>query len=162
MPIQKLEASVRHHGASLVIIDSIAAILRAEFGYRELSQRQSFVGEQATQLKLIASTCSLPILVTNQVTSPAVMHFVTCSAILKVTAQLGTASTTVLGDSSSVMYDGVIPALGTKWAHCVNTRLSLERIAQGTKRVVTIRKSPSSPNDQLYYKITSNGVEPDT
>lgn len=140
---QELGSKVQASRASLVIIDSIAAILRADFGHSEIIQRQNFVGEQASQLKHIAHTFSIPVLVTNQVT-----------------ASLGSGSETVVGDSHSVLYDNVIPALGTKWAHCVNTRISLERVRN--KRAARIRKSPSCANDVIYYKITDFGIEQDT
>ena len=51
----------------------------------------------------------------------------------------------------------VTPALGTLWAHCVNTRLVLESFGQ--YRRMTIAKSPVSPVVSFLYTITSAGIE---
>lgn len=51
----------------LVIIDSIAAILRAEFGHDEVPARQEEITKQASHLKYIATKFKIPVIVTNQV-----------------------------------------------------------------------------------------------
>ena len=123
-----------------MVVDSIAAILRAEFGRDEIIERQRFVGEQATLLKYIAHVFDIPVLVTNQVWTidKRKAAYILCR---QVTSPLDGPSTNIMGDSTTVLYDGVIPALGTKWAHCVNTRISLERTAHRSKRTATVRHS---------------------
>ena len=49
-------------------------------------------------------------------------------------------------------------ALGTKWAHCVNVRLVLER-ASADSRLLKVVKSPCCANTAIGYRITSRGVE---
>jgi hypothetical protein len=60
------------------------------------------------------------------------------------------------GNSKRVGY--VTPALGTLWAHCVNTRLVLEYFDQ--KRRMTIAKSPCSPVVSFFYQVAAAGIEP--
>lgn len=55
------------HNASLIVVDSIAAILRAEFSQSEVIERQRLVGEQASRLKDVAHKFNIPVVVTNQV-----------------------------------------------------------------------------------------------
>lgn len=57
-----------------------------------------------------------------------------------------------------VAYEKVVPAMGTKWSHCVNTRLSLES-SQDQSKIVNVWKSSICPNIQLKYIITKSGVE---
>ena len=49
-------------------------------------------------------------------------------------------------------------ALGTKWAHCVNVRLVLERASADRRRLV-VAKSPCCANVALDFKVTGRGVE---
>ena len=50
----RLEAEVIARGARLVVVDSIAALLRAEYGRERLTERQALLGQQAATLKAIA------------------------------------------------------------------------------------------------------------
>ena len=49
-------------------------------------------------------------------------------------------------------------ALGTKWAHCVNVRLVLER-ATAERRLIKVVKSPCSANMAIEFRVTGRGVE---
>ena len=49
-------------------------------------------------------------------------------------------------------------ALGTKWAHCVNVRLVLERAA-ADRRCIRVVKSPCSANIAVEFRVTGVGVE---
>jgi hypothetical protein len=50
----------------------------------------------------------------------------------------------------------LVAALGTKWAHCVNTRLLLEALHGG--RCVTVAKSAGASHRTVAYAVTPAGV----
>ena len=62
------------------------------------------------------------------------------------------------GASGSTSSGYLQAALGTKWAHCVNVRLVLERAA-ADRRLIKIVKSPCSANMAVEFRITGKGVE---
>ncbi len=55
----------------------------------------------------------------------------------------------------------IAPALGTFWAHSVNTRLELEKNDHSNSRKITIAKSPSAPVASFYYQIGNGGLHLD-
>ena len=93
-PPQGLQGSIIDHGIKLVIIDSIAALARSDFGAGNVADRQRLLGRQASRLKFLAESFRIPVLVTNQVT-------------------------TAIGKAGG----GLTAALGPMFAHAVNTRL---------------------------------------
>jgi RecA/RadA recombinase len=61
---------VPQRDVKLVILDSIAALLRTEFGGGEaaaLAARGEMLGQQAAVLKSVAEANRIPVVVTNQV-----------------------------------------------------------------------------------------------
>jgi RecA/RadA recombinase len=67
-----MEAAVAQHHAAVVVVDSIAALMRAEFGAKgQVVERQELLGSQASVLKHLAESFRLPVVVTNQVWSAA-------------------------------------------------------------------------------------------
>lgn len=150
--LNQLAQTVPQRDVKLIVLDSIAALLRTEFGGGQadaLAARGEMLGQQAAVLKAVAEANRIPVLVTNQVTAkmtgPAV-HSFQQQAPAPVQAALA-------GGTEGQ----VSAALGTKWAHAVNVRLVLER--KGDGRVITIAKSPLSPNVAVEYVITSGGVQ---
>ena len=138
--LEGLESSIIDHGIKLIIIDSIASLARADFGAKDVMERQKLLGQQASRLKYLAESFRIPVLVTNQVTTAIG------------SGGAGGSNTTVL-----------TAALGPMWAHAVNTRLVMaaqQDPATGKQlRVVTIAKSPAAPNISLAYRVTAKGVE---
>ena len=71
--LQGMEAAVAQHHAGVVVVDSIAALMRAEFGAKgQVVERQELLGSQASVLKHLAESFRLPVVVTNQVGSASV------------------------------------------------------------------------------------------
>jgi DNA repair protein RadA len=69
---QSLEATIEARDVKLVVIDSIAALLRLDYQGRELvAERQELLGRQAAALKFLAEKHNIPVLVTNQVRAGA-------------------------------------------------------------------------------------------
>ncbi|DBB01626.1 TPA: DNA repair protein RAD51 [Trebouxia sp. C0004] len=114
--IKALESSIIDHNVKLVLVDSIAALARSEFSRDKIVDRQQILGQQAAILKSLAETFRIPVVVVNHVTAqtyaPASHSF-----------QDNTAS---IGQSAEKQ---LTAALGTLWAHAVNTRLVLESVA---------------------------------
>ena len=102
--------------------------------------RQKILGQQASRLKFLAESFSIPVLVTNQVT------------------------TNISGSGGGGNANGVlVAALGPMWAHAVNTRLVMaaqqdEHTGQQV-RLITIAKSPAAAAIRLAYKVSEKGVE---
>ena len=115
-----LEEALIDHGVRLLVVDSMAALARAEFGHGQLTRRQELLGQIAAVLKRKAERLHMAAFVTNQVTT-----------------RLGRAATAVGGAGGSGADGGddegggsTTAALGTKWAHCVNTRVVMEGAAE--------------------------------
>jgi RAD51-like protein 1 len=140
--LQNLESDIIDHGIKLIIIDSIASLARADFGAKDVMERQKLLGQQASRLKYLAESFRIPVLVTNQVTTA-----------------IGGGG----GGTSRQAGGTLTAALGPMWAHAVNTRLVMAAQQDTTTgnqlRVMTIAKSPSAPNISLAYRVTTGGVE---
>jgi RAD51-like protein 1 len=105
--LESLEATIIDHHVKLIIIDSVAALARAEHAAGGIAERQRNLGQQASRLKYLAESFGIPVLVTNQVTT-----------------QMG---------GSGGEGRGLTAALGVVWAHAVNTRLVLAQERGGLK-----------------------------
>lgn len=101
--MQGLQSAIIELKITLIIIDSIAALARADFGAQHIIERQKLLGQQASLLKLMAESFKIPVLVTNQVT-------------------------TRISRQSNEEKGILVAALGPMWAHAVNTRLSLSTV----------------------------------
>ena len=136
--LQKLRSMMPVHRTRLVVVDSVAALARQEFGADALIARQDLLAQQAALLKSLAEDFSVPVVVTNQVT------------------------TRFAGDAGD---EGALgPALGNTWAHCVNTRLVLkpqlaEAGGSGDRRVLSVAKSPLAGPCETAYFIGPSGLE---
>eukprot|EP00798_Chlamydomonas_sp_ICE-L_P006745 gene6745-3418_t len=142
-----LEAGIIESKARLVVVDSVAAVARADFGgagWQNTANRNKALGQLAAQLKHLAETFRIPVIVTNQLVFELVLVLV-----------LERLQQQQQGQSKSK--GTLTAALGTMWAHNVNVRLILER--SGEHRYLRVAKSPASANIALQYEITSKGVE---
>ncbi|CAM6090141.1 unnamed protein product [Calypogeia fissa] len=155
--LQGLEVMLIEHSASLVIIDSIAALLSVDSGSENSIQSQEMLGKQASLLKFLAESLRIPVVVTNQVRTKGIED------------ESGQIPTGIQHDVSffgeyedpadEVMEDGLTAALGTKWAHFVNIRLLLEFSASGGRQIKIV-KSPMSAFAIVPFCVTSKGLEP--
>lgn len=135
--IQALLDRILAHDVVLVIIDSIAAPVRVDYqGSERLVERQKLLGRQAAALKAMAYKYNIPVLVVNQVTARLHHH---------------------VPSSGAGATEDSLAALGTKWSHCVNLRLLMER--QADRRWIRVDKAPTAPNVMVEYQITNKGPE---
>ena len=99
-------------------VDSVAALARAQFGRGQLTQRQELLGQIASALKQLSERLGMAAFVTNQVTTRWGGKRAGHEGMKE---DRDASGGNVDADAGSVT-----AALGTKWAHCVNTRLVLE------------------------------------
>jgi len=136
--LESMEEELIDRNVKLIIVDSIAALVRKEFDFLSLTNRQTVLSKISSILKKYAETFQIPVIISNQVT-------------------------TQINDKAGY----ITAALGTAWAHCMNTRLvfeySNERYPQNTENVnlrhMTIAKSPVSPVVTFPYFITNSGIQ---
>jgi RAD51-like protein 1 len=169
-----LEEALIDHGVRLLVVDSMAALARAEFGRGQLQQRQELLGQIASVLKQQAERLHLAVFVTNQVTTrigAAAGHDTGPGAGREEEdgggiGGGGAERDAGSRDAGSRDAGSVTAALGTKWAHCVNTRLVLEGAAGGGNadaagggaRVVKVVKSPRCALAGFEYEVRAGGV----
>ena len=127
-----LERLALETNARLIVIDSIAALARREYG-GSVPARQMMLSLQATKLKSIAEGLALPVVVTNQLNAK---RRTASSGGGRGDGRVGAAAANgvKLGLDAGVdaMCDAsLVPALGNTWSHCVNSRLFLRRVDGG-------------------------------
>lgn len=151
-----VESGAVASGAGLLVVDSLAALVRTEFSREELRDRQAWLAAAVTALKRVASRANLAVLVTNHVTADL--------------------SSTDDG-SNLASFSKVTPALGLLWHHFVTTRIVLEPhfyspptvtvVEEDAKAAwswarrpgrITVTKSPSVPETSTPYIIDTCGL----
>lgn len=104
-----LENVVIMNRVGLIVVDSVANLVRAEFtSSASFAQRQAVLMQWATALKTVAEQLSIPIIVTNQVASAY-------------------AGPSYHSSSTSHVQTVNQAALGVGWHYAVNTRLTLRK-----------------------------------
>ncbi|XP_055947854.1 DNA repair protein RAD51 homolog 2-like [Argiope bruennichi] len=170
--VLQLEKEIIRKQVKIVIVDSIASLIRKEFGTDDISsimERNKILVEQAAILKDLAQTYNIVVFLTNQIVS----HLIEINSILpddsvddedNIDCNLQVLGSTVppapvqkKPKFQGVDADHVIPALGNTWSHCVNTRL-VAQFLDSTVRQLTIVKSPLAPNAAVRYIINESGI----
>lgn len=129
-----------HSNVRLLVIDSLAALFRVEYGRDDGIPRAKTLMAFGRLLKKYADEHSLVVVCVNQVSD-----FV--------------AADPLPGSSSSQK----IPALGLAWSDIVNVRLFLQRECRrgdDVRRAVSVVLSPCSPAASARYAVTEAGVVP--
>lgn len=145
--LQGLESFVIQKKIKCIIVDSIASLVRKEFNSSAFLQRNDLLMKEATILKYLAETFSIPVIVTNQVTT-----------------------------ARNAQEESVLQAaLGNTWSHSVNTRLIIEykntssngakeegpslptSATSWSRRRIIIAKSPVAPSSAVDVAITISG-----
>eukprot|EP00850_Spirogloea_muscicola_P003652 SM000015S01152 [mRNA] locus=s15:84674:87702:- [translate_table: standard] len=147
--LKGLEEAIIEYRVRLLILDGIASLMRSHSGKEQVIQRQELLGQQAALLKFLAEHFRIPVVVTNQVV-----------------AQMRNSSRdpnfsfekeSIQEQPAPGGEELLTAALGTKWAHCVNVRLVLERVGGG--RLLKVAKSPMTAVMGFPYVITSAGIQ---
>ncbi|XP_061610073.1 DNA repair protein RAD51 homolog 2 isoform X3 [Phyllopteryx taeniolatus] len=138
--LEKLEEILISTRAGLIILDSIASVVRKEFDTTlpgNLIHRSKLLGQQATTLKYLAHQFNIPVVLTNQITT-----------------QIGHQGSGPLTEGDSGI---VTAALGNTWSHSVNTRFIVQYV-DGLQRQLLVAKSPVAPFAVLNYTIQKEGI----
>ena len=102
-------------GVRLVVIDSIAALFRAEFSVEESALRAHVLFDVARSLKQLAHEHSAAVVCINQVSDRIVQEALTYAR------------------------KRFIPALGLAWSSCVNTRFFVRRVTPRSEATAEVR-----------------------
>ncbi|KAM3860965.1 DNA repair protein RAD51 homolog 2 [Diretmus argenteus] len=138
--VERLEEDIISTGAGLVILDSVASVVRKEFDTTlpgNLMHRSSLLGREASTLKYLAHEFRIPVVLTNQITT-----------------HVGDRGPVPSGEGDSGL---VTAALGNTWSHTVNTRLIVQYV-DARQRQILIAKSPVAPFAVLNYTIQKDGI----
>lgn len=128
--VDQLPKIVDEKKIKLIIIDSIIALFRAEYGGRgELATRMQTIGSIIHKLSRLTDIHDIAILITNQ-----------------------------MQDNVSGYGATRIPCGGHTLGHACTYRIELKKGEKGL-REARIYKSPESGNDEVEFKITDMGIE---
>lgn len=142
--LEHLEEDIISNGVKIIILDSIASLVRKEFDTRttaNITERTALLSKEAMMMKYIAEKFEIPILVTNQITT-----------VVSKLEQDVNYELELIDDASHVT-----AALGNTWAHAINTRLTLQYLDQGLRQIM-VTKSPLSPYKIFTYSIQTQGI----
>ncbi|XP_072031668.1 DNA repair protein RAD51 homolog 2-like [Amphiura filiformis] len=148
--LEHLEEELISKGIRLIILDSVASLVRKEFDNLlsgNLIERTNLLSKEAAILKYLAETFSIPVVVTNQITTRINQPSSHASML-----SVNTGAAIVEGEGSYVT-----AALGNTWSHNVNTRLILQFLDEH-RRQIMIAKSPIAPFATLVYTIQDKGI----
>ncbi|XP_046381841.2 DNA repair protein RAD51 homolog 2-like [Haliotis rufescens] len=148
--LKSLEEDIITKKVKLIVVDSIASLVRKEFSTsigQNLTDRTNFLSQEAAILKYVAEVFSIPIVVTNQITT----RYGRPDAVGDCDND-GSSSVTAEGDGGYVT-----AALGNTWSHSVNTRLILQYL-DADRRQVLVAKSPVAPFTSFTYTVQKQGI----
>ncbi|KFP19423.1 DNA repair protein XRCC3 isoform X1 [Egretta garzetta] len=136
----------------LVVIDSIAALFRCEFGVSDSVRKARYLQMFGAQLHNLSTRFRTPIMCINQVTDAV-------------------SESEAAQCSCSVVGNRVSPALGITWANQLLMRLMVSRVTQpeqpagaashhtGSVRTLTVVFAPHLPPSSCYYTVKLEGVK---
>lgn len=145
-----------HLPVKLIVLDSIAAPTRKDFGGGSAPQRVAAIFQLAQTLKRIADEMRVAVVAINQIDT---MY-----------------SDTARGQALDGAFSNVKAALGTSWHHCVSTRIALEHGASSELegmnviessfdrrrnsfvRTATIVKSNLVGKKRCFFDVTVKGI----
>ncbi|XP_036887581.1 DNA repair protein RAD51 homolog 2 isoform X2 [Sturnira hondurensis] len=151
--IESLEEEIISKGVKLVIIDSVASVVRKEFDTQlqgNMRERNKFLAREAASLKYLAEEFSIPVILTNQITTHLSRARASQADLVSPADDLSL-SEGASGPSC------VTAALGNTWSHSVNTRLIFQHLGS-ERRQILIAKSPLAPFTSFVYTIRKEGL----
>ncbi|XP_015669579.1 DNA repair protein RAD51 homolog 2 [Protobothrops mucrosquamatus] len=156
--IKSLEEEIISKNVKLIIVDSVASVIRKEFDTKRqgnLKERSNLLSKEASILKYLAEEFSIPVILTNQITTWLSDGLAVQADLLSPVDDLS------LSEGSSRNGDGdsgyVTAALGNTWSHCVNTRLILQYFDSKTRQIL-VAKTPIAPLTSFLYIIENSGL----
>eukprot|EP00899_Mesostigma_viride_P004686 jgi/Mesvir1/14218/Mv09669-RA.1 len=118
----------------LLVIDSVTALFRVDFqGRGELADRQQQLAQMLSRLTKVAEEYNIAVFMTNQVMADP-------------------------GANAMFVQDAKKPIGGHILAHASTTRLSLRK-GKGEQRICKVVDSPSMPEMEATFEITTGGIQ---
>ncbi|XP_031437693.1 DNA repair protein RAD51 homolog 2 [Clupea harengus] len=152
--LAQLEEDIISCHAGLVILDSVASVVRKEFDTSlsgNLTHRSNLLGREAATLKYLAQEFRIPVVVTNQITT----HFSERASSSSLSRRWNVPEAPGAEGERDSGY--VTAALGNTWSHNVNTRLIVQYVDAHLRQIV-IAKSPVAPFAVLNYTVQKEGI----
>ncbi|XP_054256222.1 DNA repair protein RAD51 homolog 2 isoform X1 [Indicator indicator] len=156
--IMSLEEEIISKKVKLIIIDSVASVVRKEFDTKlqgNLAERSNFLARGASVLKYLAEEFSIPVILTNQITTLLSNGLAIQPDLVSPADDLFLSEGT--SGSGKKEYSCVTAALGNTWSHSVNTRLILQYHDLPTRQLL-VAKSPVAPFSAFFYNIEKSGL----
>ncbi|KAM9148787.1 DNA repair protein RAD51 homolog 2 isoform 2-T5 [Pangshura tecta] len=158
--IETLEEEIISKKVKLVIIDSVASVVRKEFDMKlqgNLMERSNFLAREASLLKYLAEEFSIPVILTNQITTRLSNGLDIQADLVSPADDLPLSEVSGTSGSKEREPGYVTAALGNTWSHSVNTRLILQYHDLHTRQVL-VAKSPIAPFSAFFYTIENSGL----
>ncbi|XP_066489445.1 DNA repair protein RAD51 homolog 2 isoform X2 [Tiliqua scincoides] len=133
--IESLEEEIISKNVKLIVIDSVASVVRKEFDTKlqgNLMERSNLLTREALILKFLAEEFSIPVILTNQITTWLNDGLAVRADPLSPADDLSLSEGSY-GDGESSY---VTAALGNTWSHSVNTRLILQYLDSKTRQLL--------------------------
>ncbi|KAG6931092.1 RAD51 -like protein B [Chelydra serpentina] len=158
--IETLEEEIISKKVKLLIIDSIASVVRKEFDTKlqgNLMERSNFLAREASLLKYLAEEFSIPVILTNQITTRLSNGLDIQADLVSPADDMSLSEVSGASGSKDREPGYVTAALGNTWSHSVNTRLILQYHDLHTRQVL-VAKSPVAPFSAFFYTIENSGL----
>ncbi|XP_059578879.1 DNA repair protein RAD51 homolog 2 isoform X8 [Alligator mississippiensis] len=158
--IESLEEEIISKKVKLVIIDSVASVVRKEFDTKlqgNLTERSNFLAREASMLKYLAEEFSIPVILTNQITTWLSNGLAIQADLVSPADDLSLSEVSGAPGSRKMESGCMIAALGNTWSHSVNTRLILQYHDLQTRQIL-VAKSPVAPFSAFLYTIEKSGL----
>lgn len=158
--IKSLEEEIISKKIKLIIIDSVASVVRKEFDTKlqgNLAERSNFLARGASLLKYLAEEFSIPVILTNQITTSLSNGLAIPADLVSPAHDLSLSEVSGASGSGKKESACVTAALGNTWSHSVNTRLILQYHDLLTRQIV-IAKSPVAPFSTFFYTVEKSGL----
>ncbi|XP_062909017.1 DNA repair protein RAD51 homolog 2 isoform X1 [Mobula hypostoma] len=156
--VESLEDDVILKGVKLIVVDSVASVIRKEFDTQlqgNLSERSNLLLSEAAMLKYLAEEFSIPVILTNQITTRIGQRQAANFRPGSVVDDL------LSSEGCGVSPDGetgyATAALGNTWSHSVNTRLIMQYLDYHSRQII-VAKSPLAPFAMFDFTIQNSGL----
>ncbi|OWZ24792.1 DNA repair protein [Phytophthora megakarya] len=129
----RLPALLAEQNTKLVVLDSVAAVFRLEStsSVKEAAERSRTMFHMANCMRILSDQYGVVFVVTNQVTGD-------------------------FDPRSAASGNGMRPALGLSWSHCINQRLMITRHKDSIRRL-GIAFSPHLQSETCNFQVTNEG-----
>lgn len=111
--IDTIEQDILKYNTTLIVVDSLASIVRKEFSGSDsstLNDRGMFLSKISQRLKTIAEFLDVSVVLINQIAATT----------------FKSSPSELCDPSNEIDESGVMPALGSSWTHYVNIRIILQ------------------------------------